>query len=93
MLQTHRPFPDYQVGVTEDSAYSKIITVLTKQEAELVPEDYRADFVKSGEVTVSNGKKQQSFITKIKGIKINDDTLVEFSPEVQALPNYFGIAS
>lgn len=71
------------------------ILVLQKEESNLVPEIWREDFEKSQQVTHYEGKTKQTFLTpkKIEKFAVTEDCFIEFSPKVQELPNFLGVAS
>jgi hypothetical protein len=60
-----------------------------------VPELWREDFEKSQQVTHYEGKVRQVFLTpkKVDKFAVTEDCFVEFSPKVQGLENYLGVAS
>jgi len=71
------------------------ILVLEKDESNLVPELWREDFEKSQQVTHYEGKNKHVFLTskKVEKFAVTEDCFVEFSPKVQELPNFLGVAS
>ena len=86
--------PSYSTA--EKAAEQKlIILVLTKDESSLVPELWREDLEKSQQVTHHDGKFRHVFLTPKKAEKfaVTEDCFVEFSPKVQELDNYLGVAS
>lgn len=84
------------ITVAEGPADQKLrILVLEKSEVALVPEIWREDFEKSEQVTHWEGKTKHTFLTakKIEKFALTEDAFVEFSPKVQELPNFLGVAS
>lgn len=71
------------------------IFVLEKTEVNLVPELWKEDFEKSQQVTNYEGKVKQVFLTpkKIEKFALTEDCFIEFSPKVQELSNFLGVAS
>jgi hypothetical protein len=84
------------INAAEKAVDQKLrIFVLEKSESDLVPEIWREDFQKSGQITDHQGKIQKVFIApeKVAKFSLTESSFIEFSPKVQELENYLGVAS
>lgn len=87
-------YPSYKLKESgEGIAVS--IHVLTKIEAETVPELFRPKFIQEGKVVVHEGLNEKHFMTPEKAAKhtITSECFVSFSNKTSEQDDYHGMAS